>query len=172
MRPRISSEFYCHYATENNAFLKIAPVKVEIINPSNPYLVVFHDIVTDNEILTLKSLAKPKLQRAFVYDPNSKASKPSSHRTSKFAWFDDNDNEVFPRLTQRLEDMTGLNLDTSEGFQIMNYGIGGHYATHNDYFDEPENIDGFKYTSFKIGNRIATMLFYVSFTKPMFRNYT
>lgn len=126
-------------------------------------MVVFHDIVTDKEIETLKTMAKPQLKRAFVYDPEAKSSKPSSHRTSKFAWFTEDDDELFPILTQRLEDMTGLTMSTSEQFQVMNYGIGGHYATHKDYFDEPENIEGFKYTSYKLGNRIATMLFYVSY---------
>lgn len=142
--------------------MKIAPIKVEVINEEDPYLVVFHEIVSDKEIEILKRLAKPELKRAYVYDPESKTSKASNHRTSKFAWYSDTDHDLFPLLTQRLEDMTGLSMGTSEKFQVMNYGIGGHYATHKDYFDQPENIEGFKYTSFQLGNRISTMLFYVS----------
>lgn len=163
MRPMVASEFRCHYLTENHPFLKLAPIKIEVIIVENPYLVIFHDIVSDNEIETLKNLAKPGLERASVYDPIKKVSVTTPHRTSKFAWFNDNDDELFPILTQRLEDMTGLTMSTSEEFQIMNYGIGGHYSTHKDYFDEPENLEGFKSLNYNLGNRIATMLCYVSF---------
>lgn len=53
--------------------------------------------------------------------------------------------------------MTGLSLATAEPLQTQNYGIGGHYDGHWDctlHYDKPFPTEG--------GNRIATMLFYVS----------
>lgn len=74
--------------------------------------------------------------------------------------------------------MTGLNQETSEELQVVNYGIGGHYEPHYDFarviltfllycaniikpfFSQREETNAFK--SLGTGNRIATVLFYVS----------
>lgn len=34
---------------------------------------------------------------------------------------------------QRVADVTGLNMETSEELQVSNYGIGGHYEPHYDF---------------------------------------
>ena len=52
--------------------------------------------------------------------------------------------------------MTDLSQETAEALQVQNYGIGGHYVPHWDHRlsrDAPFNV---------AGNRIATVLFYVS----------
>lgn len=53
--------------------------------------------------------------------------------------------------------MTKLNLDKAESLQIVNYGIGGHYDPHFDFFDYDDTSE---YMALH-GNRIATVLFYV-----------
>lgn len=58
----------------------------------------------------------------------------------------------------RVEDMTGLTVKTAEELQVVNYGIGGHYEPHFDFFCR-ENKNA--YESLGTGNRIATVLFYV-----------
>lgn len=57
------------------------------------------------------------------------------------------------KINQRIEDMTRLDMRTREPFQLANYGIGGFYVRHHDYFGH-----SFRGT----GDRIATVLFYVS----------
>lgn len=37
------------------------------------------------------------------------------------------------RVSQRIEDMTGLSTSTAEELQVVNYGIGGHYEPHYDF---------------------------------------
>lgn len=125
-------------------------------------MVIFHDVVSDKEIETLKSLASPNLSRANVYNLDSNSSGASSHRTGKLAWFPDSHHKVFQTLTQRIEDMTGLTMETSESFQVLNYGIGGHFSAHTDYLDEPRSAKEFQRNSYQKGDRLATMLFYVS----------
>ena len=49
--------------------------------------------------------------------------------------------------------MSGLAKESMEEFQIANYGIGGQYNPHFDYF-----IDGKEFKN----NRIATWLGYIS----------
>jgi prolyl 4-hydroxylase len=53
--------------------------------------------------------------------------------------------------------MTGLTQTTAEAIQVQNYGIGGHYVPHWDH-----TIPGDDGVDDADGNRIATMLFYVS----------
>ena len=49
--------------------------------------------------------------------------------------------------------MSGLAKESMEQFQIANYGIGGQYNPHYDYFIDEENMKN---------NRIATWLGYIS----------
>ena len=46
----------------------------------------------------------------------------------------------------------------TEQLQIANYGIGGHYEPHFDHARDEED----KFSDLNLGNRIATVLFYVS----------
>lgn len=83
----------------------------------------------------------------------------ASYRISKSAWLKDEDHEVVRNIGLRVQDMTGLTVDTAEELQVVNYGIGGHYEPHFD-FARREEKEAFK--SLGTGNRIATVLFYVS----------
>lgn len=48
----------CRYTSETHPFLKFAPFKVEMLY-INPDIVLFHDVLYDYEIKTIKELAKP-----------------------------------------------------------------------------------------------------------------
>ena len=37
------------------------------------------------------------------------------------------------RVDRRIEDVTGLTMETAEQLQVVNYGIGGHYEPHYDF---------------------------------------
>jgi prolyl 4-hydroxylase len=88
----------------------------------------------------------------------------AAYRISKSAWLKDDEDEAVRRVSLRVEDMTGLTVDTAEELQVVNYGLGGHYEPHYD-FARREERNAFK--SLGTGNRIATVLFYVSkFNKP------
>ena len=59
------------------------------------------------------------------------------------AWIYDDEYSAARHLSDRVKDMTGLEVDqrtphgpsSSEAFQIVNYGMGGHYDVHMDPFD-------------------------------------
>ena len=69
------SKLYCRYVWKTD-FSKIAPFKVEELN-LDPYITLYYDVISDNEIKVFKSLSKPSLNRAQVLnlDSTSRVSK-------------------------------------------------------------------------------------------------
>ncbi|XP_055381412.1 prolyl 4-hydroxylase subunit alpha-2-like [Condylostylus longicornis] len=156
----LTRQLYCIYKNGLHPFLKLAPIKVEIKN-INPYVMIFHDVLYENEIEMLQLMSMGLLSRATVYDAKESKSVLSHSRTSKHGWLYDDMDPLLNILNQRMEDMTDMTMETSEALQVMNYGIGGHYDIHPDYLNEPkENETG--YANLSWGNRVATLLFYMS----------
>ncbi|XP_037812162.1 prolyl 4-hydroxylase subunit alpha-2-like [Lucilia sericata] len=155
--PTEERELRCGYMTETHPFLLLAPLKVEEMN-HDPLLVIFHDVISDKEIAVVKNLTTA-IQRATVMGANS--SEVSTVRTSQFTFLPVTAHPVLGIIDRRVEDMTNLNMKYSEDHQFANYGIGGHYAEHHDYFF-PTHMTKERLSNFEMGNRIATVLFYLS----------
>lgn len=52
-------------------------------------------------------------------------------RSGQLNWIGNNDVDS-RSLNARLESFTGLSLEKAEDFQVVNYGLGGHYLPHYD----------------------------------------
>lgn len=158
MDPKELAQLKCRYVTNKSPFLKIAPLKLEEAK-LKPYIVIYHDVIYDREIEEIKQMAKPRFRRATVQNSKTGELEVATYRISKSAWLKDEDHEIVHTIGQRIEDMTGLTVKTAEDLQVANYGIGGHYEPHFD-FARREEKEAFK--SLGTGNRIATVLFYIS----------
>ncbi|XP_052739287.1 prolyl 4-hydroxylase subunit alpha-1 [Bicyclus anynana] len=156
MPSKITKKLYCRYLNENNPFLILAPVKMEYMY-LNPDIVVFHEVLSDSEIEHIKELAKPRFRRATVHDPKTGELVPAHYRISKSGWLKDEDSPIIARVSRRVADFTGLSMMSAEELQVVNYGIGGHYEPHFDFARKQEHA----FEKFN-GNRIATVLFYMS----------
>ncbi|XP_033467362.1 prolyl 4-hydroxylase subunit alpha-1-like [Epinephelus lanceolatus] len=159
MNPRRQSRLFCRYY-DNNRHPKyvIGPVKQED-EWDRPRIVRYHDIVSDAEMEKVKELAKPRLRRATVHDPQTGKLTTAHYRVSKSAWLGAFEHPVVDRINQRIEDITGLDVTTAEELQVANYGVGGQYEPHFDFGrkDEPDAFE-----ELGTGNRIATWLLYMS----------
>lgn len=153
-----TSKLKCRYVTNKSPFLKIAPLKLEEAN-LKPYIVIYHDVIAEKEMELVKRLAKPRFRRATVQNYKTGELEVANYRISKSAWLKDHEHPYIKAIGERVEDMTGLTMTTAEELQVVNYGIGGHYEPHFD-FARREEKNAFK--SLGTGNRIATVLFYVS----------
>ena len=51
------------------------------------------------------------------------------------AWISRGDSPATDGILNRIEDMTGLSTASAEPFHVLNYGVGGHYDAHVDFFD-------------------------------------
>jgi prolyl 4-hydroxylase len=134
----------------------INPLKEEVLY-MKPRIAIYHDVMTESEISKLKELATPKLHRSGVFAKNTSGNVPRDYRTSQSGWINDSEHPLIDRLSQRTKALTNLTLDTVEEFQVLNYGIGGHYEPHYD-FARPHEVTFEEYR----GNRIATVIFYMS----------
>lgn len=159
--PKLQAKLHCRYVTNKSLFLKIAPLKLEEAY-WQPYIVIYHDVMYDSEIELMKQLAKPRFRRATVQNHKTGELEVANYRISKSAWLRNEDHKFVEDIALRVEDMTGLTTTTAEELQVVNYGIGGHYEPHFD-FARKEEKNAFK--SLGTGNRIATVLFYVSFVQ-------
>lgn len=146
------SNLKCRYISNGSSFLKIAPFKMEEMN-LQPRIVVFHDVLSDAEIKTLKDLAKPRLKRATVATYEKGVYIFSNKRISQSAWLTDDEHPTVGTVIKRVEDMSGLSVETAEDLHIVNYGLGGQYDPHFDFSHGGE---------LSVGNRIATVMFWMS----------
>ncbi|KAH9513593.1 hypothetical protein Btru_033446 [Bulinus truncatus] len=154
-----SPKIVCRYRA---ALISYYRFKEEIISIA-PFASVIYDFVSNNESEHLKSFVQNKLERGKVGGNNSIV---SDIRTSDLAWIWDNESKMAREISKKIELVTQL--DTSqrlpdgpssgEAFQVVNYGLGGHYEVHMDPFDAaPEQIE-----LKDSGERIATFLIYLS----------
>ncbi|CAE1292356.1 P4HA [Acanthosepion pharaonis] len=147
----------CQYAWYGNPYLFYARVKEEEMH-LDPWLVIYHDIVTDKEIDFIKDYARPKLNRATVQNSVTGKLETATYRISKSAWLKGEEHEIFEKINKRIQTVTNLTLSTAEELQVANYGIGGHYEPHFDFARKREK-NAFEKI---VGNRIATFLVYMS----------
>ncbi|XP_053244543.1 prolyl 4-hydroxylase subunit alpha-1 isoform X1 [Podarcis raffonei] len=159
MTPRRQKKLFCRYYDGNgNPRYILGPVKQED-EWDRPRIVRFVEIISDEEIETVKELAKPRLRRATISNPITGVLETAHYRISKSAWLSGYENPVVARINARIQDLTGLDVSTAEELQVANYGVGGQYEPHFD-FGRKDEPDAFK--ELGTGNRIATWLFYMS----------
>jgi len=88
-------------------------------------------------------------------DASDDETQVDTYRTSKSVWYSSDFNDTTKKITERLGDATGLDMNSTEFYQVINYGLGGFFETHLDMLLSEKNR--FNGTS----DRIATTLFYV-----------
>ncbi|XP_045672253.1 prolyl 4-hydroxylase subunit alpha-3 isoform X3 [Ursus americanus] len=148
---------YCSYETNSSPYLLLQPVRKEVIH-LEPYVVLYHDFVSDGEAQKIRGLAEPWLQRSVVASGEKQL--PVEYRISKSAWLKDTVDPLLVTLDHRIGALTGLDVQPpyAEYLQVVNYGIGGHYEPHFDHATSPTS----PLYRMKSGNRVATFMIYLS----------
>lgn len=60
MDPKIEGRLRCRYITNNAPFLLLQPIKMEEAY-LKPRIVIYHDVITEDEIETVKKMAQPRV---------------------------------------------------------------------------------------------------------------
>ncbi|KAL1482810.1 hypothetical protein MTO96_033536 [Rhipicephalus appendiculatus] len=138
--------------------LILAPLKLEVLSLT-PRVVVFADFLTPSEVVYIQDAARTSLERGAIFDWNNPAGITSYMRISKVSWLWDTHHPFLSSLDRRISLASGLSLESSEPYQVANYGLGGHYSPHDDAYTFEQNADEWKTGN---GNRVATMLLYLT----------
>jgi len=71
------------------------------------------------------------------YYLNGKVILLDDRRLGQLKWFSENSNPIlFGKLNERIECITEYSIKTAEGYQTVNYGLGGHFSVHLDAFTD------------------------------------
>lgn len=155
--PQSPERLRCYYKTGHPlCTIKRCPIEVVFTNPD---IMIFHQIMTDAEIDKVITISKPLLNRATVHNPVTGKLEFAHYRISKNCWLSGRHDPLIDRVNRRMTALTGLNLDTAEDFQVQNYGLAGHYDPH---FDFSRDLQNSSLGQLGTGNRIATVLLYMS----------
>ncbi|XP_022182993.1 prolyl 4-hydroxylase subunit alpha-2-like isoform X2 [Myzus persicae] len=145
----------CRYQTNNLFYRILMPFKEEDIN-SEPFIKIYHDVLYDDEILKIKTASLENMRDAHIRTTGTNTALKERSRSGQVNWINEHDAvEYLDALNTRVESFTGFSAKTAEQYQVVNYGLGGHYLPHHDTFQKgTENV--------MFGNRLVTVLFYLT----------
>uniref|UniRef100_A0A147BV12 procollagen-proline 4-dioxygenase n=1 Tax=Ixodes ricinus TaxID=34613 RepID=A0A147BV12_IXORI len=164
--PKMDSQLRCRYYKGQDGFFALQPIKLEEVN-LKPYIIVMHDVVQDKDIEDLMEFAEPLLERSTT--DNGSEVMPSPERTSSTAWLNEDDAPIAVRMNSYLRALLGMGTsdidEEAEAYQLANYGTGGHFLPHHDFFQDnlhAYNSSADYYLQHGRGDRIATLMIYMT----------
>jgi prolyl 4-hydroxylase len=135
--------------------------QVHVLNVmENPRIVVFGNLLSDQECDELIALAKPRMARSLTVATKTGGEEVNDDRTSNGMFFQRGENEVVKRLEARLARLLNWPEENGEGLQILHYRPGAEYKPHYDYFDPVE--PGTPTILKRGGQRVATIVMYLA----------
>jgi prolyl 4-hydroxylase len=127
---------------------------------AKPHIVVFGNVLSDDECDALIAAAKPRLNRSLTVETKTGGEELNADRTSNGMFFRRDENEVVKTLEKRLAALVNWPVENGEGLQILHYKPGTEYKPHYDYFDPVE--PGTPTILKRGGQRVATIIMYLS----------
>ena len=131
-----------------------------IMQLESPIIRAYANVLTPEECDRLIELSSSKLAPSTTVDNNTGEALPHEHRTSRGTFFQRQENDFIKSIDERLAKIMNLPLEHGEGLQILNYGIGGEYKPHHDYF--PPVNPGSEVHIKRGGQRVATLVMYLN----------
>lgn len=126
----------------------------------SPRVVLFGNLLSDEECDLLIRFSRDKLQRSSVVNASTGAYDVHPHRTSSGTYFRRGENELLQRIEKRIAELVDCPLEQGEPIQVLHYEPGGEYKPHYDYFDPSH--PGNKEVLAQGGQRIATLIMYLN----------
>ena len=125
----------------------------------HPRVLVFGDLVSDEECEALIQAARQRLARSLTVETKTGGEALNVDRTSDGMFFERGENPVVARLEQRIAALLRWPLEFGEGLQVLRYAPGAQYRPHYDYFDPGE--PGTPTILRRGGQRLATLVMYL-----------
>jgi prolyl 4-hydroxylase len=126
----------------------------------NPRVVVFGNLLSDEECDQLIELARPKLARSLTVQAKTGGEEINADRTSNGMFFQRGENELVARIEERIARLVNWPVENGEGVQVLHYTPGTEYKPHFDYFDP--NEPGTPTILKRGGQRVGTVVMYLA----------
>lgn len=134
-----------------------------IASIQDPRIVVFGNVLSDDECESLIEAARPRLARSLTVAVADGSQERHEDRTSSGMFFAPAENELIRRVESRIERLVNWPARNGEGLQVLQYLPGAQYKPHYDYFDPDE--PGTPTLVKRGGQRVATLILYLNETK-------
>ncbi len=125
-----------------------------------PRIVLFGDVLSPEECDSLIELARPRMRRSTVVDPETGGSQLHEARTSSSTEFERGATPLLERIERRLAKLVDWPYEHGEGLQVLHYGPGQEYEPHYDWFDPAAPGAGALLE--RGGQRVATIVMYLN----------
>ena len=146
---------------ESPLWLDAGDRRVQVLmSMSQPRVVVFGGLLSDDECDTMVALARPRLTRSETVQTETGASEVNPVRTSSGMFFGREENELCARIENRIARLLEWPLVNGEGLQILHYLPGAEYKPHHDYFDPAKA--GTPSIVARGGQRVGTVVMYLN----------
>ncbi|MGJ7484923.1 2OG-Fe(II) oxygenase [Variovorax sp. LT2P21] len=126
---------------------------------AHPRVVVFGDLLADDECEALVAAAAQRLARSLTVETQTGGETLNVDRTSDGMFFERGENEIVARIEQRIAHLLRWPLAFGEGLQVLRYAPGAEYRPHYDYFDPAE--PGTPTILRRGGQRVGTLVMYL-----------
>ena len=151
----------------DNNVIHLSDRDVEVVMVcTSPRIALFNNVLSDSECDALIAASRGKLQRSKVVANKETGEFVDETRTSYGTHFDKGESELVNTIQRRVAELARWPLSHAEPLQILNYGVGGEYLPHFDFFEpQPEGEPqepGHPSPLATGGQRIATVVMYLN----------
>lgn len=131
-----------------------------LLSMFDPRVVVFGNLLSDEECDELIGLARPRLARSLTVQTKTGGEEINADRTSNGMFFQRGENELLSRIETRIGRLLNWPVENGEGMQVLHYTPGTEYKPHFDYFDPRE--PGTPSILRRGGQRVGTLVMYLA----------
>ncbi len=127
---------------------------------ANPRVVVFGNLLSDEECDALIAAAEPRLARSLTVATRTGGEEVNADRTSDGMFFQRGESPLIQRIEARIARLLRWPLENGEGLQVLHYRPGAEYKPHYDYFNPGE--PGTPTILRRGGQRVGTLVMYLN----------
>ena len=124
-----------------------------------PRIVVFGNLLSDEECDALIALAQPRMARSLTVATQTGGEEVNDDRTSSGMFFQRGEHELVTQIEARIARLLRWPVENGEGLQILHYHPGAEYKPHYDYFDP--SAPGTPSILKRGGQRVGTLVMYL-----------
>lgn len=130
-----------------------------IYQSTDPEIVIFGNVLSDEECDSLIAQSKEKVARSLVVGLETGAATLHHARTSESCFYQRGETSLHKTIEERISQLVNIPVENGEGLQVLHYQPGQEYKAHYDYFTSKASIDLHCKSG---GQRTGTFIVYLS----------